>query len=353
MDSPLDLYLQELRTSLKGKVSRFKLNEIIEESRCHLEELILESVAQGKSRTEAEQVAIESFGEANQVRSWFLSAHQVPPLCKAARWPVVVLASFILLHNYLPFFLLPGSVGSPVVYINLTLGLMIWACIKAKRITLPATIPAVALYSIGLFIYMAAFCVPRPGEHGEWIINRATATSHIQQAKVDLPKAERRLDLQKQGHELFKTEWEPVNVPAPFKNAEGYATPMLLQAMDYPNVRFYVNGERSSGLEQTWGDAREYWQGQPLTESPLEGELVTADIASTMRDIQVNQRVIDELPGLLKAKWQDHAALYAQTAAMQGFLPLYFALVGDLIGAAIRLVRKLIKAKRRNRMLLT
>lgn len=353
MDSPLDLYLLELRNSLKGKVSRFKLNEIIEESRCHLEDLILESVALGMTRAEAEQVAIESFGEADQVRSWFLSAHQIPPLWKAARWPVVVLASFILLHNYLPFFLLPGSVGSPVVYINLTLGLMIWACIKAKRITLPATIPAVALYSIGLFIYMAAFCVPRPGEHGEWIINRATATSHIQQAKVDLAKAERRLDLQKEGHELFKTEWEPVNVPAPFKNPKGYATPMFFQAIDYPNVSFYINGERSEGLENTWEEARVYWKGQPLTKSPIEGNPVTADIASTMRDIQTNKRVIAELPGLLKTKWQDHAALYARSAAMQGFLPLYFALVGDLLGAAIRLVRRLIKAKRRNRMLLT
>ena len=351
MDSPLDLYLQELKTSLKGKVSRFKLNEIIEESRCHLEDLILESVSRGMSRSEAEQLAITSFGEADQVRSWFLSAHQIPPLWKAARWPMLILLIFVLLHNHRPFFLLPGSVGSPVVYINLTLILMIWACFKAKRSTAAATIPAVARYSLGHFIFLAAFCVPRPGEHGYWAINRATATEHIRQAKIDVGNAERRLTLQQLGHELFKQEWEPVNVPAPFKNVEGYATPEYFQLMDYPKVSLYLNGELSNGLEQTWAEARVYWQGQPLSESPIQSNPVTADIASTMRDIQVNQRVIAELPGLLRTKWQDHAALYVRFAAMQGFLPLYFALVGDLLGAAIRLVTRLIKSKRRNRML--
>lgn len=353
MDSPLDLYLQELRLGLKGKVSRFKLNEIIEESRCHLDELIQESIARGMSRTEAEQMAITSFGGADEVRSWFLSAHQIPPLWKAARWPMLILALFVLLPLQLPFYLFRAPIGGTVVYINLVLALMIWACFKAKRSTIAATVPAVVLYSVGLFIYMTAFCVPRPGEHGEWVINRATATEHIRQAKIDLGKAERRLTLQEQGHELFKTEWEPVNVPAPFKNPEGYATPMYLELADYPTRWFYINGERSNGLEQTWAEARVYWEGEPTVPSPAATGTVTADIASTMRDIQVNQRVIAELPGLLKTKWQDHAALFARSAEMQGFLPLYFALVGDLLGAAIRLARKLIRAKRRNRMLRT
>lgn len=353
MDSPLDLYLQELRLGLKGKVSRFKLNEIIDESRAHLEELILESVARGMSRTAAEQVATTSFGKPDEVRSWFLSAHQIPPLWKAARWSMLILALFILLPLQLPFYLFGAPIGGTVVYINLVLALMIWACFKAKRSTVAATVPAVVLYSVGLFVYMAAFCVPRPGQHSDWVINRATAAEHIRQAKIDLGKAEQRLILQERGHELFKTEWEPVNVPAPFKNPEGYATPMFFQAIDYPSVSFFVNGERSDGLEQTWAEARIYWQGQPLTKSPIEDKSVTADIASTMRDIQVDQRMIAELPGLLKTNWQDHVSLYARYSAMQGFLPLYFALVGDLLGAAIRLARKLIKAKRRSRMLRT
>lgn len=340
MDSRIDAYLEDLRFRMRGKVKRSKQNEILSEARTHLEDETVELIAQGMPREVAEDAAIKRFGDAEQVKEWYLAAHQLPSIWRAAAWPLAILVAYMGFSRYLPFFILPGSLSSMVLYINLTLVLMIWACFKAKRSTLSLTVPAIAIYSVGLFVYFSAFCVPRPGEHGEWIINRATADKHISQAKTDIRKSEAIVTLLQKGHEVFRTAYEPVRVPSEFKTPDGYATPMFFQMRAYPILNVYLNGQRTNGLMTSYSEARQFWVGQPTSFDPITKQQEPHDIAQTRRDIYTNQRVISELPGLLRTTWKDHATLYAGRAAMNAFLPLYFAIAGDLGGSFLRWVRR-------------
>lgn len=349
MDNRIDIFMAELKDRLKGKVSRRSQAEILAEARTHLEDEAAELTTQGMPREEAEEIALQRFGAVDQVKDWYLSAHRLPSIWRAALWPLVVLIAYVILTRYLPIFMLPGYVSSMVFYINFTLLLMIWACYRAKRSTLVLTGPAIALYAVGYFIYFSAFCIPKPGEHGYGIVTRGSVEQHIQESRDDLKKAESTLAMLQQGRQVFQTEYEPVQVPPEFRTDNGYATPMYFQMRDFPILTVYLDGVPTKGMMTSWSEAREFWVDETSSLDPITHKEEPHYIASTDSRILANRRVIAELPALAKTTWRDHVSFYARVAAMNAFLPLYFAIAGDAFGALIRWARRTWRSRRGRR----
>ncbi|MFI5387902.1 MAG: permease prefix domain 1-containing protein [Fimbriimonadales bacterium] len=339
-------YLDRIRKGLSTGCGGANAGVIFAEARAHLAESIDELVARGMTRDAAEGTAMERFGDADAICAWYASVHRLPSVWRASRWPLLILAVFVLVRHYRldVFHTHWGAFDSlslsPVITLNVLLLLLAVACYRSKRFTSGVMLAALMAVSLIQIASLSAFAVREPGDRGYTYVSRASVKGELVNAGIRLPEAKRMVQIMLDGENVFASK-TPSEGAESLHVAEGYLTPIYFEQLN-PRTRAYINGRETTGIFPRYELARQFWVGQPSNPGETEPFYVTEARNQVARE----ERILTELPGLAAQPWTTNFRFFAANAAWEVTFFIGFALLADLLGGGLRLAVQRLKRPR-------